>query len=84
MARSGGGGGKREGRWREEERGSKGKREGAARAGGVGGKKRKKSSGDCPGAGSRQALMKGEGACFSALCKLEGCWSVELGSCAAG
>lgn len=45
---------------------------------------RKKGAGDCPGAGSRQALMKGEGACFSALCKLEGCWSVELGSCAAG
>lgn len=57
-------------------------KEGGSERGGV--KKKKKGAGDCPGAGSRQALMKGEGACFSALCKLEGCWSVELGSCAAG
>lgn len=73
--------GGREGRWREEERGSRGRREGAGVCVCV---CRKKGAGDCPGAGSRQALMKGEGACFSALCKLEGCWSVELGSCAAG
>lgn len=70
--------GGKEGGERRREGVVEGGREGAS--GGVGGE----GAGDCPGAGSRQALMKGEGACFSALCKLEGCWSVELGSCAAG
>lgn len=77
-------GGEREGGREGGERRREGAGEGGREGGSGGGGGRKKGAGDCPGAGSRQALMKGEGACFSALCKLEGCWSVELGSCAAG